>query len=119
MRMITRVVQIAPFVYLLFYAMYLLSEPFLGGNTPWFVDTIMYVNPFTILLFLLLGRLLRLCAWFKTACVMPMVSWAEGYVDSFIFQFTQTEIIAIDTTIGLIALLFFIGAYKHFAYGRR
>lgn len=48
-----------------------------------------------------------------------MSSKIETYIDCRIFQFTENEIILINTIIGVIALLFIIRSYRHFFYGRK
>lgn len=114
MRRITRLVQLIPFVYLFFYGTYLLTEQFLDVSLPGIADSLLYVSTPATVVFLIMGKWLKLCAWFKTACLMPMLSRVENYVDCFIYQFTQNEIILVNSLIGLFALVFLVKSYRHF-----
>lgn len=119
LRKITRIVQLVPFVYLLFYMMYMLFGCMIGEETLFYIDNILYVHPTAFIGLLFASRLLKLCIWHKAACVLPMSSRVESYIDCNIFQFTQNEILIINLTIGIVALLFLIAAHRHFFYGRK
>lgn len=117
-RKLIRLIQILPFLYLILYAAVLLSEPFESG---WLFDTICtiaYVPVSGTIVFLLLSRRLGLCAWHKVACLLPISSRVTDFVDNYVLQFTQTEVIVINTIIGIICIAFVILAVKHFSYGR-
>lgn len=118
LRKITRVVQLLPFAYLLLFASYLLCESVLPDAIARLADNVLNTPLLVILVMLGAGRLLRLCNWFKTACVLPLTTKVESYIDAFVFTFTQEEIILINTTIGIISLVFLILAIRHFAHGR-
>lgn len=119
LRKATRIVQLAPFAYLAFYAAYMLLGFFASEETLCVADSIMTISPVTTGFMLAGSRLFRLCRWHKAACLLPMTSQVEGYIDSFIITFTQEEIILINTAIGLAALAFLILAIKHFTHARR
>ena len=119
LRKTTRLVQIAPFVYLAIYAIYLLTECFLPAELALALDDTILITPSVTLATLILGRLLRLCYWHKAACLIPYASKVEGYIDSFVITFTQEEIILINTAIGILSLAFIILAVRHFTYGRK
>ena len=118
LRKATRIVQLAPFAYLVFYVAYMLFGYFASEETLCIADSLLTLSPATTGMILAGSRLFRLCRWHKTACLLPMTSQVEGYVDSFIITFTQEEIILINTTIGIISLVFLILAIRHFAHGR-
>lgn len=118
LRKATRIVQLAPFAYLAFYAAYMLLGYFASEDALCVADSILTISPATTGMMLVGSRLFRLCRWNKAACLLPMTSQVEGYVDSFIITFTQEEVILLNTAIGIISLLFLILAIRHFAYGK-
>ena len=114
MRRITRLVQIIPFVYLAFYALMLLTEHFTPQSILDIEDALLMTSPGITAVFLLLSRVLKLCLWHKTACLLPMSTQITNGIDCFVLQFTQVEVVLINTIIGLGALVFLILAYRHF-----
>lgn len=119
LRKITRVVQLLPFAYLLLFASYLLCESVLPDAVVCLADNVLNTPIIAIIVMLGAGRLLRLCNWFKTACLLPITTKVEGYIDAFVFTFTQEEIILINTTIGILCIVFIILSYRHFfAHGQ-
>jgi len=110
-------VQLAPFAYLLFYVAYLFAGAFVSEELLCMADSIMTVSPLTTIGMLAASRLLKLCQWHKIACLLPTSSQVEGYIDSFVITLTQEEIIFINLSIGIIALLFFFAAIVHFTDG--
>lgn len=118
LREATRIVQLAPFAYLVFYVAYMLFGYFASEEALCVADSLLTISPATTGMMLAGSRLFKLCRWHKTACLLPMTGQVEGYVDSFIITFTQEEIILINTTIGIISLVFLILAIRHFAHGR-
>lgn len=118
LRKITRVVQLLPFAYLLLFASYLLCESVLPDAIVRLADNVLNTPIIAIIVMLGAGRLLRLCNWFKTACVLPITTKVESYIDAFVFTFTQEEIIFINTAVGLLVAAFLIFAIRHFCYGK-
>lgn len=119
LRKATRIVQLAPFAYLLFYVAYMLFGYFASEEALCVADSLLTISPATTGMMLVGSRLFKLCRWHKAACLIPSTSQIEGYIDSFVFPFTQEEIILINTAIGLAALAFFVLAIKHFTHARR
>ena len=118
LRKATRIVQLAPFAYLVFYVVYMLFGWFASEETLCLADSVMTLTPVATSSLLVASYLFKLCRWHRIACVLPFSSHVEGYIDSYVITFTQEEIIAINVTIGLVALTFLILAIRHFAYGR-
>ena len=114
LRKVTRFVQITPFAYLFFLAVYLLAETFLPGWSLGVLDNLLFVPAYTAVGMLLLGRVLKLCSWFRTACLLPFTTRAESYVDSFIFQFTECEITIVNTAIAVTFIVFIYLTIRHF-----
>ena len=118
LRKVTRIVQLLPFVYLLLLSVYLLTEYFLPDWALGIADNVLNAPVVAIIGLLGVGKLLKLCAWFRTACLMPILPKIESWVDSFVITFTQEEILCINISIGIIALVFLVAAIRHFAYAR-
>lgn len=118
MKKVTRVVQLAPFAYLLLYTIYLFTEVFFPCDTLFLIDELTAVGQMVCIGILIVGRLLRLCAWFRSACLIPLSSKIENFIDCYVFQFTQDEVLFINILIGILTILFIAAAFRHFYYGR-
>lgn len=116
---VTRIVQLVPFVYLCFYALYLLLSCFAGEGLLTFLDNILTVQPLTILSFLIASKIFNLCIWHKIACLLPSSTQIESYIDNFIITFTQEEVLIINMSIFSIIVIFLILSFRRFLnYGR-
>ena len=117
LRRVTRIVQLVPFVYLFFYSAYMLLGSFLSEEVLCLADSVLFVSPVTTGGLLVASRIFKLCRWHRAACLLPMSSQVEGYIDSFVFTFTQEEIIIVNLLIGLSAIIFLFVAIRHFVHG--
>lgn len=118
LRKITRIVQLAPFAYLLLLGVCLLCESILP-DWAWGLSTNLLNAPvYTIVGMLCVGRWLKLCSWFRTACLLPFTTKVEGYVDSFVYTFTQNEVVIVNTILGITFLVFIYVSFRHFFHGR-
>ena len=118
LRRVTRWVQLAPFIYLVLYGLYMCLCAFMPEGFVCFADSMMSTSPILTSGLLLLSRVLKLCKWHKAACLFPSASQVETFVDSYLFTFTQNEIILINTALGILSLAFIIRAHRHFFNGR-
>ena len=114
MRRLTRFVQLAPFAYVLLYALYMLMGSLLPEETLCAIDSVAINSPLVTGGMMVLSKLMNLCRWHKAAVLIPSTSQIEGYIDSFVITFTQEEIFFINLSIGLFSLLFLALAHKHF-----
>lgn len=119
LRRLTRLVQLAPFAYLLLYSAYLLFSWFLPDSLLGLMDSIVFVSPAASGGMLVLSRMLKLCKWHRTAILIPFSSQIEAYVDSFVFTFTENEIALINVALGVSAFVFLLMANKHFFHNGR
>lgn len=110
--------QMLPFAYLILYAAVLLFEPAQSDAVIDLACIVAYAPISGVAFFLVVGRMLKLCAWNKAACLIPMSSRVTDFIDNYILQFTQGEVVAINTTLGIICILFVILAIRHFAHGK-
>ena len=118
LRILTRTVQIAPFAFLLLFAVYLIVSPFLPEWLLRLSDAVFNVPVYATAGLLGAGRILKLCPWFRTACLLPFTTKVESYIDSFVFTFTQNEIIIINVATGAVIISYIYLAYRHFFHGR-
>lgn len=106
--------RIIPFAYLLVLSVYLLSQSLLPEWAQCLADAVLNVPIYIVIGMLGVGRLLKLCGWFRSACLLPMATKVEGYIDSFVVTFTQGEVVLINATLGVVILVFLIASYRHF-----
>ena len=118
LRKITRIVQIAPFAYLLLLGVCLLCESLLPDWLLRLSTNLLNAPVYTIVWMLCVGRWLKLCSWFRTACLLPFATKVEGYVDSFVYTFTQNEVVIVNTILGITFLVFIYVSFRHFFHGR-
>ena len=118
LRRMTRIVQIAPFAYLLLLGVYLVGEPFLPGWSLRLLDNLLNAPLYVTVGLLGAGRMLKLCSWFRTACLLPFTTRVGGYVDSFVYTFTQNEVMVVNTLVGILFISFVFFSIRHFFYGR-
>lgn len=118
LRKLTRLVKAIPFTYLIIYSIYLLLGLFCCETVISWLDSLIIISPATTVTLLSLSKVLKLCKWHKTACVFPLTTQAESFIDNNIIQFTQGEIVAINLIIAIAVVFFLAAAYKHFYNGR-
>lgn len=107
-------VQLMPFVYSVLYIISLTVGLFASNDVVKMFDMLFYASPVTVLSFLVFSRLLRMCCWHRTACLLPIVPQVISFVDYYIIQFpASTLFISIATLIAMSILLLF-SAYKIF-----
>lgn len=114
LRSITLAVQIVPFAYSSLYIISLILYLFCPEPVLRVLDTLFYVSPTVVLMFLVESTILKLCKWHKCACILPIVPQFSVFFDFNIIELTSIEqIIAVVTPITLAALLL-VAAYKVF-----
>lgn len=118
LRKLTRLVKAIPFTCLIIYSIYLLLGLFCCETVISWLDSLIIISPATTVTLLSLSKVLKLCKWHKTACVFPLTTQAESFVDNNIIQFTQGEIVAINLIIAIAVVFFLAAVYKHFYNGR-
>ena len=118
LRKITRIVQIAPFAYLLLLGVCLIFESALPDWLFRLSANLLNMPVYAIVGMLCVGRWLKLCSWFRTACLLPFTTKVEVYVDSFVYTFTQNEVVLVNSFLGVAFLLFIYVSFRHFFHGR-
>lgn len=113
LRYITITVQFAPFIYSILYIISLIVS--LSGSivAQRFFDSAFYASPILVAIHLVYSKILHLCVWHKTACVLPLLPIAASLVDYF-FCFNTNAAILIDSTFILMFGLLLAAAYNIF-----
>lgn len=73
-----------------------------------------YISPVTIVAFLLLSKLLHLCKWHKTACVIPAIPQVVSLVDYYIYTLTDLGVNIVNIVLVIMTVLLLVAAYKVF-----
>jgi len=114
LRRVTTAVQILPFIYSAISIILLAVYNIVPEGVQMILDTLFYVSPVTIVAFLLLSKLLHMCKWHKTACILPMVPQAVSLTDYYIINLTIPEVWVANSLIIVMSALLLIAAYKVF-----
>lgn len=114
LRYVTAAVQILPFIYSFIYILCMILYIFCSDTVAGICDSICYVSPISIIAFLILSKLLRMCIWHRTACVLPVVPQILSLVDRYVVEFPWSAgvITLIVSMASFLALL--LCAYKVF-----
>ena len=114
LRYITLAVQILPFIYSFLYILSLVLYLICDESILRILDTLFYVSPIVVCGFLVESRILKLCKWHKSACILPILPQAIVLTDAYIVELTSIEAhIAIITPI-VLSVLLLIAAYNVF-----
>lgn len=114
LRYITLTVQIMPFVYTGLYILTMVLYMFVSENARFVLDTLFYVSPIVIAGMLVESKILKLCKWHKTACILPIIPQITVFIDYHIISLTAIEAyvaIALPTAMSILLL---IAAYNVF-----
>jgi hypothetical protein len=114
LRSVTLAVQLIPFVYNVLYILALIIY-YEGSETAAQVaDSFMYVSPVTIVSFLVLSKMLKLCKWHKTACCIPLVPSLVSFIDYYIIELSEIAVLVEFCMIAGMIIVLLISAYKVF-----
>lgn len=114
LRSITRMVQLSPFVYAFFYTAIVGFYPFVSYESSRALDTLFYISPTVIIINLIESKILKLCKWHKTACLLPLIPQIIIFIDAHIVRFTTSAVYLCIGTFLVMLILFLISAYKVF-----
>ena len=114
LRDVTLAVQILPFIYAALYIVALVLYLFASDNTMEILDTMLYVSPAVIFGNLVLSRILELCRWHKSACIIPILPQLNIIIDRYIYELSSFAITAHLILIIAMLVLLLIAAYNVF-----
>lgn len=114
LRYVTLAVQLMPFLYTVPYLITLIITSQASEELTKLFDTLFYVSPVTVCAFLVLSRLLRLCKWHRTACILPLLPQVVSFIDYYIIELTEIAAQVNIILFGSMAILLLISAYNVF-----
>lgn len=103
-----------PFIYTVPYIITLVASYYLTYDAARVFDTLFYVSPIVVAGLIVLSKLLCLCKWHKTACVLPLFPQVISFIDYYIIELTE---VAAQVNIILFAsmtILLLVAAYNIF-----
>lgn len=103
-----------PFIYTAIYLISISLSYAIPEDYIWILDTLFYVSPVTISAFLVLSKLLRLCRWHKTACVLPLLPQVVSFTDYYIIELTEVAAQVNIILFGSMAVILLVAAYNVF-----
>lgn len=103
-----------PFIYTALYLVSISLSYFLPEDSIWILDTLFYVSPVTVCAFLVLSKLLRLCRWHKTACILPLLPQVVSFFDYYVIELTEIAAQVNIILFGSMAVLLLVAAYNVF-----
>jgi hypothetical protein len=110
----TLAVQIIPFVYSFIYLLILSIYPHVSEPFEEVLDTLFYISPLFMAGILILSKILHLCKWHRTACVLPLFPQIISFIDYYVIELTEVEAYVTDFTISTMAILLLMAAYNVF-----
>ncbi len=114
LRAITLTVQIIPFAYTFLYILTLILYLFASEPVLSVLDTLLYISPIVVVFSLIQSRVLKLCRWHKTACILPVVPQVNILLDRYIYEFSvRAELVHISVVL-LMSILLLVAAYNVF-----
>ena len=114
LRYVTLAIQLMPFIYTVPYIVSIAASYFLSYDAARIFDELFYVSPITVSAFLVLSRLLRLCKWHRTACILPLFPQFVSFVDYYIIELSEIAAQVNIMLFGSMAVLLLIAAYNVF-----
>lgn len=114
LRSVTTAVQVFPFIYSLLYIVALITYNYVSEEAQTMMDSLLYVSPICMAAFLVLSKILRMCRWHRTACVIPAIPMVASFVDSYIFSFSETFVYTFNYVVAGLCALLLISAYNVF-----
>ena len=114
LRNITIAVQIAPFAYTFIYIISLVLYLFVTEDVACILDTIAYISPVTVIIFLIESRILEMCRWHKRACILPIITQIPALIDTYIYELSEVAALINISTILLMSILLLIAAHHVF-----
>lgn len=114
LRSITLIVQVVPFLFTSVYIFVLSVYHFLPENVLNVLDTIFYISPMTIAGLFVMSKTLKLCAWHRRACALPILPQISVFIDYHITELSRVEAILGIAVPILMAILLLIAAWNVF-----
>jgi len=120
LRSVTLAVQLLPFVYGFLFVLAMVAYLVLPEWISVICDHLFYVSLVVIIYNLILSRTLKLCAWHRAACLVPLLPELVSVADQTIIDLSEQAAVINIWTIITMTFILLISAYKvFFSNGRR
>jgi len=87
---------------------------FASEETMTMLDTLFYISPLFCATHLLYSRILHLCAWHRTACLVPVFPQVVNFVDYYLVSFSEVQAFVFNATAMAMTAVLLIAAYNVF-----
>lgn len=114
LRGITISVQVVPFVCGAVYIVVFIAYLFASDAVMTALDTMFYISPLFCAAHLLYSKILHLCAWHRTACLVPVLPQVVNFIDYYIVSFSEVQAEVFNLTATAMTVLLLISAYNVF-----
>jgi len=114
LRAITLTAQIIPFVYSALYILCMILYVTAGENVIRVVDTLFYVSPTVVAMFLIESRILKLCKWHRRACALPLLPQIAVFIDYHVYPLGSVAAYMAICIPAIMSILLLIAAYNVF-----
>ena len=119
LRSITLAVQIAPFVFASLFILDFALCSVASESVQEVFDRLFYTSPLVVATNLFHSRVLHLCKWHKTACLIPMLPQIVSFVDYYIIELTELEALITNLLTTTMVILLLVAAYNVFLKPKR
>ena len=96
------------------YILILIIYHFAPDDVLWLADTLFYVSPMTVVAFLILSKLLRLCKWHRRAVALPLLPQCVSILDYYVLDLSDVAVEVNFCMVLSMAVLLLIAAYNVF-----
>lgn len=103
-----------PFAYALLYICALVMYLFASDSVITILDTLLYVSPIVVVGNLIESKILELCNWHKTACILPLFPQINILIDRYFYEFSVNAVKAHLIMVIIMSVLLLIAAYNVF-----
>lgn len=110
----TTAVQVFPFIYSLLYIVALITYNYVSEEAQTMMDSLLYVSPICMAAFLVMSKILRMCRWHRTACVIPAVPLVVNFIDYYVVSFSETFVNVFNYMVAAMCALLLVAAYNVF-----
>lgn len=111
LRNVTKIVKVAPFIYVLIYLLTMPLYVYCEGEILDIVDMAIYMSPLMVILLIIMSYSLKFCVWHRSQCLLPTISQAFVYVDTYIYEFGESAIKLLVTLCLFIIILSLTNTY--------
>lgn len=96
------------------YILTLVLYNFISEDTQTLLDTLFYVSPITVLAFLLLSKVFRLCKWHRRAVALPLIPQIVSLLDYYVIDLSEIAVRVNFYVILAMSVLLLVAAYNVF-----